>query len=180
MSDTIFLIMGKSGAGKDAVVNALCKKYGLARLNSYTTRPRRGPGDLHEFVLSYAGWLEAHPDDPVVGYTYFADHHYWASQSQVDAADLYVIDPDGVEWFRNHYNGSKAIFAIYIDVPWYKRLMRMWHRGDGFLAAMRRLAHDHRKFASVLAQADSVVGNDELSDCVADIADLIRRMGGIE
>lgn len=180
MHDTIFLIMGKSGAGKDSVVDNLCRKYGLTRLNSYTTRQRRGPNDQHEFVHSYEEWRIDNPNDPIVGYTYFDSSHYWASQSQADSSDLYVIDPDGVEWFRNHYNGSKAIFAIYIDVPWYKRLMRMWRRGDGFLAAMRRLAHDHRKFSSALKQADSVVGNDELSDCVADIADLIRRMGGIE
>ena len=179
MGDTIFLIMGKSGAGKDAIVNALCHKYGLKRLNSYTTRPRRGPDDQHEFVYSYAGWLESNPDDTVVGYTYFADHHYWASRSQVDAADLYVIDPDGVAWFRDHYDGDKAICAIYINVPWYKRLVRMWRRGDGFLAAMRRLAHDHHKFADALNQADSVVRNDEFENCVADIADLIRRTGGI-
>lgn len=180
MGDTIFLIMGKSGAGKDAVVNSLCYKYGLQRLNSYTTRPSRGPGDMHEFVPSYEGWLESHPDDAVVGYTYFHNHHYWASQSQADAADLYIIDPDGVEWFRNHYNGNKSVFAVYIDVPWYKRFARMRRRGDGLLAAVRRLAHDHRKFATALKQADSVVGNDELPDCVADIAELIRRTGGIE
>ena len=179
MEDVIYLVMGKSGAGKDTVVNELCRKYGMVRLNSYTTRPCRGPGDLHEFVDSYSEWVHNNPNDPAVAYTFFAGNHYWASQSQVDASDLSVIDPDGVEYFRHHYNGCKAIRAIYIDVPWYIRLRRMRQRGDTWTAAIRRLLHDHRKFAGALRQADFVISNNNLFECVLEIAILTGKLGGM-
>ena len=170
MGNTIYCVMGKSGAGKDTVVNDLCAKTGLRRLNSYTTRPSRGPGDLHEFVESYEVWLANNADDPVVAYTFFNGNHYWASQSQVEHADLYVIDPDGVEWFRTRYQGTKKIRAIYIDVPWHKRFVRMLRRGDGVQQAWRRIVHDHNKFKGATKQADYIVRNDDAVQCMWELA----------
>ena len=34
---TVFLIVGKSGSGKDSLVSKLCAKYGYSQLKSYAT-----------------------------------------------------------------------------------------------------------------------------------------------
>lgn len=46
----IYLIVGRSGSGKDTVVDYLCKHYGYKRIVSYTTRPPRNAQDKHIFV----------------------------------------------------------------------------------------------------------------------------------
>ena len=51
MKDNIFLIIGRSGSGKSTIVDELCKRYGYTSVESYTTRPPRGPSEGgHIFV----------------------------------------------------------------------------------------------------------------------------------
>ena len=48
---TLMLIMGRSGAGKDSLVNKLSERTNLTAITSYTTRPRReNEGNTHVFV----------------------------------------------------------------------------------------------------------------------------------
>jgi guanylate kinase len=55
----IYLIVGRSGFGKDTVVDCLCERYGYKRIISYTTRPRRNEQDKHIFVT-----IEIPPNHP--------------------------------------------------------------------------------------------------------------------
>ena len=44
---TIFLVAGRSAAGKSSLVHAVCEKTGLVPVKSYATRPPR-PGETSE------------------------------------------------------------------------------------------------------------------------------------
>lgn len=160
MLDTIFLIVGRSGAGKTTLVTRLEEEYGLKSIQSYTTRPPRYDGEKgHIFVGNYAYWNEKNPRETLVGFTVYRGHEYWATASQAEENDLYVIDPAGYKFFVQNYHGSKRVKVIYIDADFGERYARMRRRGDSFWAAMKRLINDHRWFAGWREKADFVVEN---------------------
>ena len=95
----------------------------------------------------------------------FDGNHYWATASQVDENDLYVIDPAGVTFFQRFYHGDKAVLVFYIDVPLVERYKRMRARGDSVWAACKRIVGDIYRFRGMKEKADVVVRNDTLWVC---------------
>lgn len=145
--DKFLLLIGKSGSGKDTIAKILSDKYGLRQLKSYTTRPRRFTTEnTHTFVSE----LPAETDIVKrIAYTEFNGYEYCATNAQVENSDIYVIDPDGVLYFMEHYCGRKKPVVVYVDIPWRKRFTRMIGRKDGVFEAAKRIVHDHFKFKSL-------------------------------
>lgn len=177
MTDTIFLIVGESGSGKDTIVNRLVKLYGVRCIDSYTTRPRRDINDRHLFVDNYFEWKANNPDDTIVGYTLFDGHHYWATASQVEENNVYIIDPDGVRFFRNAYCGPKDVKVIYFNVPAYKRIFRMLKRGDGIIKSLKRFFNDDAKFFGAMQMADYVISDAPIENMVNELWAYMNKEG---
>lgn len=175
MEGKIILLVGRSGSGKDAIARGLEKYFGLRVLSSYTTRAPRFDGETtHEFVPSLNLWKWEHPDDYVVAYTEFDGQKYWASGSQIEGSDLYIVDMDGVRYLREHYRGNKKVVMYYVDVDPLTCFRRMLKRGDGVWNALRRVLHDYFAFRGAKTEADYVIHNEMLDECVGDIAFQIR------
>lgn len=88
-----YLIMGRSGTGKDTLAKEL-KTYGLKEVLSYTTRPKRTPDEnTHTFITS--DMADDFPDK--VASTTINGYDYFATKQQVEEADFYVIDPNGLK-----------------------------------------------------------------------------------
>lgn len=161
--NSIFLIVGESGCGKDTIVNKLCEKHGFNSLVSYTTRPRRteDPKDVlsHVFVSEE----EFNKLENLVAYTEFNGYKYGATSAQVEEADVYIIDCAGVEYFKNNYKGNKKVEVIYISVPKVERFLRMKARGgntrEAVIQAIQRTKHDEKAFANVRRLANYIVDN---------------------
>ena len=173
--DKIFLIMGESGSGKDTIVNKLCSKYGLTRIKSYTTRPNRGTvtdAQSHIFVSEE----EFDKLDDIIAYTCFDRFRYAATKQQADEADLYIVDPDGVNYFLEHYHGKRQPYTIYILASkpdrfcWLKE--RYGNDAEATELAMHRIKHDESVFSpSKLAGLyDAAVCNSVYRD-IDDVAD---------
>ena len=127
MSKYIFLIVGCSGSGKTTITEQLEQKYGLKSIQSYTTRPKRSENEAgHIFVTD----AEFDKLTDMVAYTKFDNNQYCAITEQVENNDLYVIDPKGIEYFREHYHGNKGIKIIYIDSSLSTRYERMKKRAE--------------------------------------------------
>ena len=114
-------------------------------LESYTTRKPRYAGEKGHVFVSHEFFRQ--PSDKVA-HTYFDGNHYWATQEQCDQSDVYVIDPDGVRTFRNHYKSERPYMIVYLKVDAPTRFFRMLRRGDGFWNSLKRIIHDHKKFGS--------------------------------
>lgn len=163
--NTIFLIVGRSGAGKTTLVTQLETISKLKSIPSYTTRPPRYEGELgHIFVGNYAYWNSKHSTETLVGFTVYNGHEYWATASQVEEHDLYVIDPAGVEFFKQNYRGNKQVKVVYIDADWKARYQRMRARGDSWWESMKRILHDYKWFDGWKEKADFVVINHDLTE----------------
>lgn len=92
------LIVGRSGVGKDTLREELETSYGWKFVKSKTTRAPRFKGeDTHQFVTR----KQADSDDDKVAVTYIENtitdkDIYYASRSDVNDCDGYIVDPVGM------------------------------------------------------------------------------------
>lgn len=165
----IYLFVAQSGCGKTTLTESLEKTYGLTSIQSYTTRPQRYNGETgHTFVSDE----EFDKLENLVAYTEFNNYRYAATAEQVNNNALYVIDPKGVEYFKEHYKGEKGIKIIYLTSPLTTRYERMVVRAkhggasnlDASEAALSRITNDVSEFYDYehkIAHVDLRVVNDE-------------------
>ena len=143
MNNYIFLIVGPSGSGKTTLVEMLEQSLGLTAIESYTTRKPRHSGEKGHIFVSDEEFDQL---QDMVGYTEFDNHRYAATAMQVEHNDIYVIDPAGVAYFKEHYHGSKNVRVIGIWATEPIRKKRMFLRGDPEDAIVRRLESDRAYF----------------------------------
>lgn len=177
---TIFLITGCSGSGKTTITEQLEMKYGLKSIQSYTTRAKRSENETgHIFVSD----KEFDNLTNLVGYTVFAGNRYCATAEQVENNDLYVIDPNGIDYFIKSYKGKKTPKIIFIDSDLTTRYDRMVKRaedkGDAFLTAvdkaLNRIKNDVVEFYDYThnnAHIDFIINNNS-DDNISDVAEKI-------
>lgn len=157
----LFVLIGKSGSGKDTVVDLLAD-IGWKRVSSYTTRPMRAGeqnGREHTF-LSNSEYDQIKPED-IVAQTLFAGNRYCATKQQLDGADIYIVDKKGLEDVRKNYSGP--MLAIYLDSSDKTRRERMARRGDVPEQIENRLKNDRKVFQGVEEMCDIIINVDSLS-----------------
>ncbi|MBO5435440.1 hypothetical protein J6A31_06585 [bacterium] len=109
-----YLIMGRTGSGKDYLINLLTQR-GLTDLKSYTTRPKRSENeDSHTFVTTD----EATTITDRVAETTINGYEYFATKDQICNADLYVIDPNGLKMLVEKMP-DEIFHIIYVEVDDY-------------------------------------------------------------
>lgn len=106
------LICGRSGSGKDTYAKEL-EANGLKGVCSYTTRPRRdGEGETHIFIKPEE--VDNYPNK--IAITEINGYVYFATKEQLEEADYYIIDPNGIEYLRANYPEIKfRVIYIYAD-----------------------------------------------------------------
>ncbi|NLV87677.1 MAG: hypothetical protein GX025_10765 [Clostridiales bacterium] len=165
--DKIILVVGPSGSGKDAVVNKAAQDFKFQKLVSYTTRPRResDADDAHVFVTD----AEYDKLKNIVAETEYHGYRYCATQEQVESAHLYIIDPAGIDFFREKYTGRKRVIVVYIKTNIIVRLFRLCKR-DGFFYAAKRIANDIKAFYGARNKSDKTISNNgNIQDACTDI-----------
>ena len=113
----------------------------------------------------------------------FDEYNNCATAEQVENNDLYVIDPNGVDYFIKSYKGKKTSKIIFIDSDLTTRYDRMVKRaedkGDEHLTAvdksLSRIKTDISEFYDYIhnnAHIDFVVKNNK-NDNLTDVVDKV-------
>ena len=174
MNNTVFLIVGESGSGKTTLVSALEKQRNLKSILSYTTRPSRSDNEYGHIFVNNEAFSQL---KNIVAYDVYNGYKYGATAEQVDNHDLYVINPNGVDFFKKAYHGNKQIKVIYIKSPIHTREQRMLERNMDYKSAiktgdidkalkihsevMERILNDFYEFRDFEKKADLVLTNDD-------------------
>ena len=157
-------------------MNNLCDNYGLTRVRSYTTRPSRETRvdeQSHIFVTDE----EFDKLSDFVAYTTFDRYRYAATAQQVEEADLYIIDPYGVDSLLENYNGDREFVVIRIESSKPDRFIWLKERygGDAVATelAMKRIKHDELAFhPDTMCRVDYTIQNSmykKLQDVIDEI-----------
>ena len=170
----IYCIVGPSGSGKTTIAEALQREYGWVTIESYTTRPPRYEGETgHVFVSEE----EFRALGEMCAYTKFDGYEYGVTPDIVEKSDLYVIDPAGLELFKERYQGEKGIQVIGLTVPVEELRRRMKLRGDSEEKINRRLANDAVAFRGLGQISDVYI---DASGPVGPICDFIHEFVGVK
>lgn len=140
----VFCLMAYSGAGKTEVAKAL-EKRGYRVLQSYTTREPRTENEWGHNFCTVDEYEKFKNNGEIAAYTYFDNHHYFSTKSQLNETDIYVIDPDGIENLKQNISDIEFI-TIYLKVDKNTRMRRMQQRGDDVVDILSRVTNDGLKF----------------------------------
>ena len=139
MNKPLFCFVGRSASGKTTIANML-EENGYSQIASYTTRQPRYEGEKeHTFVSDE----EYDKLEGIMAETLYHGNRYCTTLEQIKNADIYVVDPPGVQTLMDNYDKiNRPIYAIYFDSSVYNRINRMMDRGDSDTQIVGRLLHD--------------------------------------
>lgn len=108
----IYLILGRTGSGKDYLAKRLVKE-GLIAVKSYATRPKRDENeDTHIFITPE----EAETFTDKVATTNINGYEYFATAQQVNESNIYIIDPNGLkELTKNMPDTNFQVIYVHAD-----------------------------------------------------------------
>lgn len=136
----LYFVIGMGGSGKDTFVDIACDTYGMTKVKSYTTRPRRSEDeDTHYFVTENDFWKKG-----CVTHFHMNGYDYGATMEQLNEADFYVVDPFTA--FALPKKLERACKVILLDTSLSTRIMRMISRGDSQKAIGKRIQEDVKFF----------------------------------
>ena len=190
----LFLLVGKSASGKTTVAEYLEKAKGMKLVQSYSTRLPRYEGETgHIFVTDE----EFDKFENIIGYTEYHGHRYCSTKEQLDEADIYVVDPPGVETLLERYKKEgRTICIIYFSARLRTRIERMNNRGDAAVNIVGRLYNDseyswwdeieriytHHKFIKsdndVNLDLCCIDANQDFDSVIKNVIDVVNQLGG--
>ncbi len=104
----MYLVMGRTAAGKDTAAQIMGEVFGFRQVVSATTRPRRSPDeDTHRFVTPE----QAGAERDKVAQTEIGEYLYYATKSDVESADVYIIDPPGMLQLAHAMPGTDFVLV---------------------------------------------------------------------
>lgn len=190
----LFLLVGKSASGKTTVAEYLEKEKGMKSVQSYSTRLPRYEGETgHIFITDE----EFDKLENIIGFTEYHGHRYCSTKEQLDEADIYVVDPPGVETLLERYKEEdRTVCIIFFSTSIRTCIERMHIRGDSSAFILSRLYNDNEydwwnkikeMYTSYkLIKGDNDVNldlcyidaNQDFDNVIKDVLDIINRLGG--
>lgn len=141
-----FLFLGRTASGKSSIAKAVCKRMRLTQVVSYTTRPMRKSeknGSDHIFITDEE--VSQYEDD-IAAYTEINGYKYFTTYDVIDKADIYVIDPIGVDNLKIKCGDRYEFIEIYIRTPQKIAEERARIRGDKLEDFKQRWVSENKQF----------------------------------
>ena len=149
---SVVAIIGESGSGKTTAARMLASEAGFGYICSYTTRPIRIDeiDGIDHFFVSAQDKPQA---EEMSAYTLFGDFEYWTTWSQFkpNRLNVYVIDEDGVDFFRKVATERKIELQLLT--------VRVLREDKQAISADRR-GRDAGRFSAPIESFDFVLRND--------------------
>lgn len=170
----ILILTGKSGSGKDTVLNRLVDNYDFNRIISFTTRPmREGETNGKEYYFtSKEDFLGKVCDKEMIDFRAYStlvnnkrDIWYYGTHKNLNNMKQYnnvvILDLEGAKSFVDYF-GKDNCYIVYLNVIDYLRKERAKQRGSFDETEWnRRLQADNEDFSidKVMDIADLLVVN---------------------
>lgn len=170
----MLILVGHSASGKTEIANQLKRDYNMKKIITYTTRPKRvnEVNDVDYHFVDEETFLKLKEENFFVETTNFNGFYYGSSKSDVKDDCVVILDPVGLEKFKN--SNLDNIVAIFLNCDEEIRYKRMISRGDDENMAKERIIHDRIKFAyENLKTVDEIINTSVFS--INYLSDLVYR-----
>lgn len=154
----IICIIGKSCSGKTTLTNNLVAKYGLKKIVTSTSRPRR-KGEIDKIDYNFYDYETMKKDIEVGKYIEWAEFNGWlygTKLADIDVEDdsIIVLNPEGYKKIKTMFKNK--VLGIYLKPSFIVRLKRILKRDSGnYGEAIRRYWTDYKDFRNL--EADIVI-----------------------
>ena len=172
----MIVLAGASASGKTEVAKMLAKKYGITKVITTTTRPKRhGEEDGRDyFFVSKERFEEKIVDGDFVEYTLYNGNLYGSTKDQIADNKCVVIDPAGLRSYIALNNPTIVTFFLEADEK--TRKERMIFRGDDIDKIESRIKHDRVAFKKKnIAKVDYVIDS-SYRQSIEEVTDQIYRL----
>lgn len=187
-TNRIVILVGRSGAGKDTVANALSQKHPeLKRAISTTSRPIRSGEEngLDYYFISREEFakksLRGEFWDEVVYHAYKKDElEDWYYGLEKDKNNLleenFIIACDLPRLRQLKAILGDRVVSIYIDTPVDQRRVRAMAREKKFniVEWERRVSDENYVFQNIEKEVDYIVKNDILEECLKQVENIYK------
>ena len=183
MNKKLIFIVGKTASGKDTIARYLRERYGIGQVVSYATRPIRAcekDGREHWFV-SPERMREILCTEKVIAYTKFpkTGYEYAATvKSMQEDVMTYIINPDGVKWFKEHRPKGIETVTVFVDTDEDVIRSRAAMRGDDPAAVEARLNSEREQFNAFRESGEYdlyINGNLDKDSVYREVESIVRR-----
>lgn len=176
MEKVIFGIVGETGAGKNSLARKVSDENGI--VVSYTTRPSR-EGEIEgreHFFISDKEYDELQRTSHVVAPCNTGKYRYCATVESIVDGSLYLIEPSGVQWFKDNKVEGLRMVTIGIHVSLEERRARCKDRSDYSTAFDKRVADEQMVFANYRLNGnfDYMITNHDLDKASKVLAFIMR------
>lgn len=155
MLNCLYIIIGKSGSGKNTLAKNLECRYGYKLAESYTDRPRRFASEEgHVFLTTN----EFSAMEGLIAVRTKKDGRYGLTMSMLDQCDLVILDPEGAKEVLSTYK-ARPVHVIGVHAAFKTRLQRMQGRGDAIQNVELRSMMDDADFMFYEDICDVVVNS---------------------
>ena len=172
----MIVLAGASASGKTEIAKLLAKKYGITKIVTTTTRPKRkGEVDgVDYFFVTNREFERMIREDKFVEYTLFNGNMYGSTKDQIASNKCVVIDPAGLRSYIALKDPSIVTFYLEADEETRKKRMEM--RGDDPEKIKSRIEYDHEAFKKEnIVKVDYVIKNSS-DDVLEEVCDQIYQI----
>ena len=194
MFNVVFILVGRSGSGKDTILKRLLENIPeLDRIIPMTTRPKRDNekyGEDYFFItkekmlqLINSGKIMEYRSYDVINSDGEPDKWYYAHECPKKSLSIMIGTPSLVESLNylilNGKLGSICVFPIYIDVGEEQLLLRSILREEtnqnkNWKELVRRFFKDKEDFKNINDSHYKKIKNNDLDTCVNEITEYIK------
>lgn len=178
----IFLIVGRTASGKTSLAKGACRQLGLNLLKSYITRPpRNDETEESDHIFIHPEEVENYRNR-MIAYTDKVDQYVrFATIDQLLSSDLYIIDPNGIEYLKNldmpELRDIKFI-EIYVRTPYLLLKERANRRGDDIDIFRHRYLFESQQFDSYEKEQKfqyHILNNGSLEEGIQKLVHIIQK-----
>ena len=186
----IVCLIGKSGSGKDTIIQKLHVDLNIPIAISFTSRPMR-PGEIQDLTYHFVSdsYFEDNKEKFIeqrIYKTYGKDGNveFWkyglTEESFEEGNNLVIVDVNGYKALREYF-GRENVLPFFIHCSDTTRLNRVLLRGDGAnkLEIMRRFAADEEDFKDFIESRNyyKVCNEYSIDLAVEEIEGVLKRRG---
>ena len=184
MEKKLIIISGASGSGKSRVSQYIHEKYGINKVTTHTTRPKR----INEINGKdyYFENEDSFFENDYLEYVKYGNYYYGSSREGLELAwEKYdvvsiILDTKGVETYYANIDNSRLV-SIYLEVSNPEVLVnRMKDRGDDHQKISERInsAEYHRdlEVPDGLKDKINVINNENWAETTKKIDEIIRKL----